>query len=236
MRGVVYRITNKANGKTYVGLTTKSIHLRLRQHFYHAKNRLRSGERLSYLHRAMLKYGISSFEVECLASAICYSFLGELEKFLISQEKPEYNQTSGGEVTAGRKVDDFVRRKISTANKGRKRTPEHKEQISARMKKVYSENPSLKNDLLKKLNASKSEWERKRIEAVRLSASTRVRTPEEIEKSAAARRKPVFCQQTSKTYPSRKAASIDTGVSERSIRRACQGRKRPIKGYNFEYI
>jgi group I intron endonuclease len=236
MNGVVYKIKNIISGKTYIGLTTLPIHDRFKQHLYTARGRKRSGHKLSYLHNAMIKYGESSFEIEVVASAVSASFLGELEKILIVQERPEYNQTGGGEVTNGRKLTRSSREKISRANKGRKRDAEFKRRLSERFKKDLLENPELKGELLKKLNANKSDWEARRVESVRRVASSRTRTRDEIEKSASSRRKAVFCHQTQMTYPSRVEASVGTGVSERSIRRVCQGKIGSVRGHTFSYV
>lgn len=86
---LVYKITNKLNGKTYVGKTSKSIEERFKKHFYNHW----SGE--TYLYRAMRKHGFDNFEIDIIEEVV--DDLDEREKFWISELQPDYNMTDGGE-------------------------------------------------------------------------------------------------------------------------------------------
>jgi group I intron endonuclease len=56
--GLIYKATNKINGKCYVGMTTQNIDKRIYQHIYNAKNENSNG----IFGRAILKHGEENFE------------------------------------------------------------------------------------------------------------------------------------------------------------------------------
>ena len=56
--GYIYKITNKINGKVYIGLTTTSIEQRWRGHINESKKCDR------HLYASMRKYGIENFNIE----------------------------------------------------------------------------------------------------------------------------------------------------------------------------
>lgn len=91
MEGHIYKITNKVNGKFYVGKTIKSLSTRFYNHCYSAIKR----NSTTYLHRAIRKYGKDSFVIEEVE--ICENDLGDREMFWISKLKPHYNLTLGGD-------------------------------------------------------------------------------------------------------------------------------------------
>lgn len=58
MTGHIYKITNIANGKYYIGKTMKSLQYRLGKHF--------RGNDNEYLKKSIAKYGRESFKIESL--------------------------------------------------------------------------------------------------------------------------------------------------------------------------
>lgn len=103
--GYIYLITNKINGKTYVGQTTKTIEKRWKQHLSHSKYD-------NYpLYYAMRKHGIDNFYIELLDIIEEQTFddliatLNDLEICYISifdSLKNGYNATAGGENSSER--------------------------------------------------------------------------------------------------------------------------------------
>lgn len=89
-----YLVTCSANGKQYVGITTRSVSTRWKQHVTqrnHSKGRLA---------RAIIRYGIAAFTVEEIACAKSLADLQILECILIEQYgtyRVGYNLTLGGE-------------------------------------------------------------------------------------------------------------------------------------------
>ena len=58
MKGKIYKITNKVNGKSYIGQTRYTIEFRWRQHQHKKDN--------THFHNAISKYGAENFTVELL--------------------------------------------------------------------------------------------------------------------------------------------------------------------------
>lgn len=88
--GYVYQLTNKINGKRYIGHTTRSIDVRVSEH---AKN---SNKYNTHFYNALKKYGIENFEISELFYSQCdkTSLLKEIE--LIRETNSEYNIHLGG--------------------------------------------------------------------------------------------------------------------------------------------
>ena len=88
---IIYKYTNKINGKQYIGQTIRGFDLR---HYEHIR-----GDK-SYFDRAINKYGIENFEWEILYVASNTEELNEKEIELIQKHntlKPNgYNVTLGG--------------------------------------------------------------------------------------------------------------------------------------------
>ena len=125
---VVYRITNKINGKVYIGKTTLSAAQRWRHHCKAA----RAGSPV-YLYRAIRKYGADSFALEPLYTAKTEKELNAMETFFIIMHQSHlrengYNGTLGG--TGGPQTEE-IRRKMRGAW-----TPERKLEWSDRRRGV----------------------------------------------------------------------------------------------------
>lgn len=127
---LVYCITCVSNNKKYIGLTSKSIAARWKQHLTNALTRGQS----NLLYRAIRKYGESAFVISTVAtepnkeSAIASEkrFIAEYNTNAFKSGSCGYNMTDGGEGTTGRTLTSEQRdhlsniRKISGIAKGRK--------------------------------------------------------------------------------------------------------------------
>jgi group I intron endonuclease len=113
--GIVYKATNKLDGKAYIGYTS-SWPLRKKAHEKLA------GKDNGYFHNALSKYGYNNFEWFILA---CDATLQD-ERELIEEHGTYwetgkgYNLTRGGEGKLGYVTSEETRRKISEAHKGKK--------------------------------------------------------------------------------------------------------------------
>ena len=142
---IVYRITNRLSGKSYIGMTAVSLADRWRQH----QNSARRGVKTA-LHNAMRAHGPEAFEVAEVASLMpnmTREDLCALEKHIIAQEGSlspgGYNMTEGGDgiprghkyaqasKLIGRKLSDETRAKMSAAHKGHVVTNETRSKIRA---------------------------------------------------------------------------------------------------------
>lgn len=125
--GIIYLITNKVNGKRYVGKTTTSLNTRWSQHLSDARGRSKG-----VLHKAIRKYGSSNFLVQTIAESL-EPFLDGLEKFFIRLHCSHvnhygYNLTEGGDGIAGYKHTDETKAKIALSSKNL--SPETREKLS----------------------------------------------------------------------------------------------------------
>lgn len=99
---IVYKYTNKLNGKAYIGITTRTLEQRHREHL----KQMGDG---NYFHNALLKYKPDNFKLEILIETDNLDELKEKEKYYIKKyktfaysENPEgYNCTLGGDGAFG---------------------------------------------------------------------------------------------------------------------------------------
>lgn len=112
---IIYKATNKINGKVYIGKTTRTLEIRKKQHIIEAKNCK------FHFHKAIQKWGESSFDWEVLFTAQDQKELNEKEIFFIKQYdtyKNGYNQTKGGEGQLGWVPSEETRKLWSEQRKG----------------------------------------------------------------------------------------------------------------------
>lgn len=91
MKGFIYKITNKVNGKSYIGQTRYTVEFRWRQHQHKKDN--------CYFHNAIQKYGADNFTVETLEECDVKD-LNSKEIFYIAKYDTfnnGYNLTIGGD-------------------------------------------------------------------------------------------------------------------------------------------
>lgn len=153
--GVIYRVSNKLNGKYYIGQTTRKVGERWSLHKSEARNRPKA-----HFHKAIRKHGERVFVVDVLDRAETLEELNALEegwiKHLCAMDPMYgYNHLAGGEnytrspatlakmSAAGRRkvISARTRALISLASKGRPHTKEHASKIAASLR---GRSPSLK--------------------------------------------------------------------------------------------
>lgn len=99
----IYKITNKLNGKAYIGKTLNNVETRWQQHIRESNKEI-SSERPLY--RAIRKYGVKNFIVEILEE-VSEDVVNEKEIFWINYYntyQKGYNATKGGD---GKSFLDF---------------------------------------------------------------------------------------------------------------------------------
>lgn len=121
--GVIYKITNKKSGKSYVGQTTQKLKDRLGQH--------RTDSRPYPISLAIRKYGWENFEVAVLATSASRQTLDLLEEFFIIENNTQkpfgYNLKAGGNNSVCTEDLRERRRKIQL---GKKHSPETRQKMS----------------------------------------------------------------------------------------------------------
>lgn len=156
---IIYKITNIADGKSYIGQTIEGIDARWSDHVWKAKAAMYPN---IYLHNAIRKHGVEKFQRNILCECGTKEILDIMETFMIMVHKAHisdggYNMTWGGEGLNGyhhtietkRKIgeanahpteetrrrksewprSDEMRKKISVSSKGKKMSDEAKEKM-----------------------------------------------------------------------------------------------------------
>lgn len=131
--GIIYLIKNNISGKCYVGLTTKSLDTRWKQHLKEAKkNNPRP------LYSSIRKYGEEAFVIVVLEDVVSLDKLQESErkwiKYFSSDDNDSgYNLTPGGNGFIGSPPEE-MRKKISASLLGHTKSVETKEKIAAALR------------------------------------------------------------------------------------------------------
>jgi len=170
----LYRITNKINGKVYIGQTINPG-ARRRQHKQKSSN--------PYLRSSIQKYGWDNFEFECISACISQESANESEEELIIQydsRNPEKGYNIGSSDIY--KKSDEWRKHLSEITKKRfEENPQYKEKLldaNKQYKEKLKENNEIHPGTFQKGHEVKSEW-KKRMQLANLG---RKQSQEEIEK------------------------------------------------------
>jgi len=134
---IIYKIVNNINGKTYIGQTKGKLSQRLGEHI---------GKNLSYIGKALNKYGLESFTISIIDYADSKEVLSEKERYWIKtlncRVPNGYNLTDGGEGTINLSLE--ARKKISEANKGRPSLMKGKHHSEEAKRKISEGNKGLR--------------------------------------------------------------------------------------------
>lgn len=113
--GVIYRIWNRCNGKSYIGQTTQVIQKRFRAHF-------KPSNKCHALRKAIEKWGKDAFICEVIETNVDEILLNKMEclhiRFFDSVAPRGYNLTGGGEGISRPSLE--VRQKLSEGQMGEK--------------------------------------------------------------------------------------------------------------------
>lgn len=127
---IIYKATNRANGKIYIGQTGKTLTQRISGHL---------SAKTGYFPKALQKYGLECFDFTIIDTAQSQEELNHKEsywiKFFKCKNPDGYNLTDGGEGTSGYIVsEETIKKRIAGL------TVESRAKISeASRNKVFSE-------------------------------------------------------------------------------------------------
>jgi len=133
---VVYKATNLQNGKCYIGATKQPLNHRRIKHQYSVKT---GSEAL--FHKALRKYGESSFTWEVLHTCKDREELSEMEAYYTDHYDSfnnGYNMQTGGD--SEYIISELVKEKLSIASKGKPKSEEHRKNIKKYHADVSGEN------------------------------------------------------------------------------------------------
>ena len=108
----IYKITNKINGKVYIGLTGRGFQKRLKEHIQYA---FQKNSHFT-IHKALRKYGEDGFDYEVIDVAECEKDAKDKEIYWIrfyDSWNSGYNDTPGGDINSQLKGELSSRHKLT---------------------------------------------------------------------------------------------------------------------------
>jgi group I intron endonuclease len=133
---IIYKVTNKINGKEYVGQTVKSLKQRKQKHISDVTKQRNN----FHFHNALRKYGSDNFTWKILQKCDIIEELNKLEIYYIglyNTFEKGYNLTLGGGGNLGYKASEETRKKMSENKKGSKNHFYGKTHTEETKKKIY---------------------------------------------------------------------------------------------------
>lgn len=127
MASGIYLITNRVNGKQYIGSAT-DIEQRWYRHKHSAEQNIHGN---AHFQAAWNKCGAGAFEFEILEIVRDVDDLVSIEQYYIDWMEPAYNICRTAGSTLGRKPSVVTREKISAALSGRQLSDETRQRMSS---------------------------------------------------------------------------------------------------------
>ena len=130
---IIYKVTNKVNGKIYIGQTVRTLEQRKWQHLNAAKHGCKT-----HFYNAIRKYGEDNFVFEVIDEASSIQELNALERYYIAKFnciKEGYNMVDGGNNNV------MFLDKVKQKHLESMRSPETRAKISKSMKEYRKEHP-----------------------------------------------------------------------------------------------
>ena len=203
---VIYKATNKINGKVYVGQTVRSLAERMAEHIRHDH---------TAFDKALRKYGLDAFDVEEIDSAASVEELNQKEIYWIGFYNcvvPNgYNMCDGGGNTKGFHHSEASKQKMSDA-----KTEAFAGAGNPFFGKTHSETSRQKMSAKRKGMAHMTP---EQVQSVRKSHYT-------------AKVKNV---DTGEVFNSVREAALKYGLKDTHITRVCKGHRKRTGGYKWEY-
>jgi group I intron endonuclease len=235
---IIYKITNKVNGKSYIGQTIQPLKRRWQQHCWPSNK----GKK-TVLYRAIKKYGKENFIIEEIYTSFSIEELNRAEDILIKTHNTMlpigYNIKPGGNRPG---FSEETRKKQSEAKK--------KGFIPWNKGLTKEDDPRIGNQGAKWLDhpnfGKPGYWKDKRIprEYVEKMRASKIGKPFTITEKYLNSRKEVgkklqikiLCHQNGIVYSSFKEAEQELNISSGNISRVVSGKQKHIKGYTFKRV
>lgn len=227
----IYKITNKLNGKAYIG-QTRSGDVKDRWKVHKSAH---SGGGRNAIKRAIQKYGVENFEFETLCKADSEAQLNEFEKKYIAELNTlapnGYNLMTGG---AAPRHSEETKKKLSQIQIGRipwnKGLTKEDPRVASYIR--YGKEASAYGKA--RHSVPHSEETKKRISEVQIGKIIPIETRKKMSKSQV--RFPVICIETGKIFDSIMDASRATGINSGQISKILKGTITSSKGLKFMRI
>lgn len=224
----IYKITNKINGKFYIGQSV-DIERRFMEH------KTPHGT-ITSIKLAMRKYGKENFLFEVIEECSDED-LNEREMYWIATLKPQYNRCSGGTGSKNHHVSKETREELSLKSRVYwDRLPDEKKQAI------------LNNLTGPPVGHSVSEETREKLRAANLGKKQSRNTVEKRKKTVAemkkngyvqtnsGHKKKVICKETGVVYESVKAVAESICCTASHVTHCLKDGSKTCKGFHFEYV
>lgn len=204
---IIYKMTNKVNGKVYIGQTTRELDERTKEHIRHNE---------IIVDKAIQKYGIENFTVEQIDLAENIDELNQKEMHWIEHydciTPKGYNQCYGGNNTCGYHHKEESKQKMS---------------IKKSQNYIGEGNPFY--------NKTHSEESRKKMSEAR--KGLKHLTEEQIKRLRESHHTvKVINVDTGEVFDSIKDAGLKYNIEPTHITRVCKGKRKTCGGYRWEYV
>lgn len=204
---IIYKATNRLNGKMYIGQTVRPLEVRMAEHARHSN---------TPFDKAIQKYGIENFDVETIDTANSIEELNQKEIYWIEYYNTYggngYNACIGGENTTGFHHSEESKAKMSET-KSRMyigtNNPFYGKHHSAEIRKRFSE--------CRKGRKLSDEWKR------------------HVSENSAMKVK-VKNVDTGEIFNSIVEACRKYDIEPTHISRVCRGKRKSCGGYHWEYV
>lgn len=263
---IIYKITNKINGKSYIGQTTRNVETRFIEHC----SKRDSNTAIS---NAIEKYGRENFTIEIVFYASSMEELNKKEAELISNTDSlvpfGYNIKSAvtghvhseetkakiSQKAMGRIISQETRAKIGAANSGKKRSKETKQKMSisklgvklgpatqASKDKMSKSSKGKSKSKEHRINISKAHVGTKKpwsVENIKIAHQKNIgfkHSEESKTKMSKSKKKPVICHETGLIFESTSKAAKHLGCHFDSIKKNIRGLLKTCKGFTFSYL
>lgn len=232
---IIYKITNRINGKVYIGQTVGSLEARWKRHCTNSSG-------CTAIRDAIQKYGKENFTVEQIDAACDREELNYKEGYWIarynSMVPKGYNLCDGGESTGGYIHTEESKAKMSSIRKGRfcgENHPRFGKPHSEETKKKISENRKGKH-CGEEHHAYGKRQKPESIAKMRESKLGTKHSEGTIEKMKAAHKgKRVLCVETGEIFNSIREASKKYDLNCGSMCCVCKGKGKTLGGYHWRY-
>ena len=224
----IYKITNKINGKFYIG---QSVDIKRR----FTEHKTPHG-RMTSIKLAIKKYGKENFLFEVIEECSIEN-LDAREVYWISKLNPQYNRNEGGRGSRGHHVSDDVRQTLSHKNKQHWiGLPENEKAIIKERLCGPAKGHPVSEATREKLRIANTGKVQSAETVERHRATIKKKKAEGYVQTNAGHRKKVRCVETNQIFESVKAAGESLSVHPSCITGVLKGRYQTCKGKHFEYV
>lgn len=241
--GIIYKITNKANGKVYIGQTVQSMSARWTQH-------ISVWSPCKYLSRAIKKYGKDAFIIEQIDAADTVEELNAKEMFWITHydstnQKKGYNILCGGgsfgslaqetkdilSVKIAEKWrDENYRARVLTKLRAALKSQDNRERCR-KIKQVHWRDAQYRDEMIQKMTSA--EYREKQSEAHKRKYADDDYKARWIIANRERHGAKIECVEMGKVFSSIGEAAAFIGRSDTSIRKVLRGNRQTAGGYHW---